>query len=512
MTAKLLPKLQKWLSRKWVVIGLISLAAAGLRFWNVDGALQFLGDQGRDAIVVSRIFTEGDFVFIGPVTSIGNMYLGPLYYYWMVPWLVMSYPSPVGPAYAMAFLGTATVFLTYWWGRKLVGHQAAMWASFLLGFSQTAIYFSRFSWNPNPEPLVSLAMIYATYLAWKKHPFWWIGVALAWSILIQLHYMTLLAAGGAGIIWMTQLFEVFKRNSSSKHWRQPFLLSTLTAVAVVLVSLTPLLLFDWKHNWLNARGFWDMATDPGDFPMPPLVRVWQIIRETHGRSMHILTEWLVGSLRGFNTFTVFMTLVVTGFVAATNAKYRSGLLVIFAYLFVGILGTAWYQHSVFDHYISFLFPTTVLLHGVVLNSLTHLNLGKIPLGKIMALTVALGFVWYNFPSLLLRDSNWSIYDQQRVTQSILERVQPGETYNIVLLSETKDLEGQNYRYFLTTSDRPPVTTEHRAEADKLFIINEVYEPEPTKLPVYEIVTFPNKIPAEVYTIDPGPEIMVLSRY
>src|SRR5690606_24275698 len=82
----------------------IVVVGAGLRLYNLPHTAQFLGDQGRDALIVSRIFKEGDLVFIGPVTSVGNMYLGPLYYYFMLPFLWLSYPSPLGPAYGVAIL------------------------------------------------------------------------------------------------------------------------------------------------------------------------------------------------------------------------------------------------------------------------------------------------------------------------------------------------------------------------------------------------------------------------
>ena len=32
-------------------------------------SLQFLGDQGRDSMIVTDIFTKADLVFIGPVTN-----------------------------------------------------------------------------------------------------------------------------------------------------------------------------------------------------------------------------------------------------------------------------------------------------------------------------------------------------------------------------------------------------------------------------------------------------------
>src|SRR6185295_6950880 len=94
-----------WLRRyspTQLLLAVIVILAAFLRLWNLPATLEFLGDQGRDAMFVSGIFREGNFVFIGPTTSVGDMYLGPFYYYFMLPFLGLSYPSPIGPAYAVA--------------------------------------------------------------------------------------------------------------------------------------------------------------------------------------------------------------------------------------------------------------------------------------------------------------------------------------------------------------------------------------------------------------------------
>ena len=107
---------------------------------------------------------------------------------------------------------------------------------------------------------------------------------------------------------------------------------------------------------------------------------------------------------------------------------------------------------------------------------------------------------------------WTVNDIQMTSEEILKHVQPGEKYNLVLLSESRDIDGQNYRYFLTTGHTRPVRTEDRDSIDTLFIINEEkILDKVTDSPIYEIVVFPNKEPAEVFNIPGGPEITVLRR-
>src|SRR4030065_1847158 len=79
-------------------LGLILLIGAFFRLYRIGEYMTFLGDEGRDAIIVRRLLVNFDPILIGPRTSIGDMYLGPLYYYMMAPFLLLANFSPVGPA------------------------------------------------------------------------------------------------------------------------------------------------------------------------------------------------------------------------------------------------------------------------------------------------------------------------------------------------------------------------------------------------------------------------------
>lgn len=493
----------------WLAIGII-LVGTFFRLYNLKNTLHFQGDQGRDALIVSAIFREKDPVFIGPVTSVGNMYLGPLYYYFMLPFLWLSYPSPIGPAYAVAGLSIITVGLLFWLGKKMVGAKAAVIGTFLLALSATAIRYSRFSWNPNPAPLVALLMMYWTYTAWKKHPWHWVLVGICFAVLLQLHYLTLLSAGGAGIIWLISLFESTRsENRVARRWRSQ-LVATVVAAIIVVVSFTPIVLFDSRHGWLNVKAFQKLAFQEENFKHSAGLNVTQQIaetlKETHGRGMHTLFEISIGKERLLNSVLLVTTLGMLGWLLAhPRRKTWSGELVLASYLLTGILGTALYEHTIFDHYIAYLFPVSFLVLGVALAQLTKNRSGW------LLLITALGyFSWYNLPRIPIQTPGWTTDDMQRVSQTIYERVKPGEKYNIVLLSESGDIDGQNYRYFLSTTDKPPVKIEQRGEIERLFIINEDRKLQKViDSPIYEIVIIPNKEPLEVYEVPGGPEITVL---
>ncbi|MFZ5376086.1 MAG: hypothetical protein ACOZAN_00245 [Patescibacteria group bacterium] len=499
-----------------ILLATILIFAGFFRLYNLRGSLQFQGDQGRDAIIVAKMFLERDMVFIGPVTSVGNMYLGPLYYYFMLPFLFISFPSPMGPVYAVAFLGILTVFLTYWLGQEMIGKKASMIAAAFMAFSATATLYSRFSWNPNPAPLVSLLMIYSLFKALKKNVFYWILVAVFFSILIQLHYLTLLSAVALAIIWVWQLISIIKKMRDpliKKGNINQFIIATFTSVVVVIMSMAPLILFDIKHQGLNAKAFQSLISHKENFtysePVSIVQKLAETVAETEGRSMHVLFEITIGKNRPLNRLLYLSVFVVLAFIVLKrkDRQFFLGEAIVITFLLTGIIGTAFYQHTIFDHYIAYLFPVTFLIYGIVGNWLcTRIW------GKLIVMLFALVFLSYNLPRMPLKSLGWQVDDIERTSQEILKRVAVGDKYNIVLLSESKDHYGQNYRYFLVASDKPPVEIENGADADKLFIINEEKKTKDvTGLPIYDLVVFPNKTVKDFFVIDNGPEITLLEK-
>lgn len=484
----------------------IFLMGCFLRLYNLKGTLQFLGDQGRDTLIVSKIFKEKNLVFIGPTTSVGNMYLGPLYYYFMLPFLWISYPSPMGPVYAVAVLGIATLFLLYFLGKKMIGAKASLIASFFYAFSSTIIKFTRFSWNPNPAPLLSIILIYCLFKA-QKNAKYYLAVFISLAILLQLHYLTLLAAGTACLIWLIYFFQ---KKINKQAWKY-----TLIGFLIFLLSFTPLILFDLKHNFLNLTAFKNLFIKEQIFTASSgnsiLTKVVKVANETEGRAMHILFEYMIGKERLLNQFLVIIFGIILFFSiykSQKNNKQITGQTIVGIFLACGILGTAFYEHTICDHYIAYLYPIAVYSYGIIFKKL----LEKHKLNWLLLIGFSIYFINFSLQSQILKTSGWTIDDMQNVSQVIVQKAKNFNQYSVILLGYSNDLHGQNYRYFLSTTDHPPIDFEKTHEADAVFIIDEYRKGfEPQSSPIYEIKNFSSKNIAETINIPDGPLIHVLRK-
>ncbi|MFZ1721137.1 MAG: glycosyltransferase family 39 protein, partial [Microgenomates group bacterium] len=430
---------------------LIFLIACYLRLYNIPSTVQFLGDQGRDAIIVSKIFKEGDLAFIGPVTSVGNLYLGPLYYYFMLPFLWLSYPSPLGPVYAVAALSIFTTSLMYLLGKHMFGKRTALIATALFAFSSTVVTYARFSWNPNPAPFVSLWIVYSVWRSFND-PRWWVVAILGLSVIIQLHYLTLLTFPAVGIIW---LYQVWSKSKSKKLEIASILKPTAIGVVIFVISLLPLLLFDLKHNWLNTRAFYEMFFGESEISPQSLStgqKLLSALAETHGRSLHILFEITIGKVRSLNTVLLLAGIAAVAQLLRSKYKHQLGLRVLLVFFLVSVGGTAFYQHTIFDHYIAYLFPITMFLLAILINELLKIKI----IGPIASFAFMFYFIAFNLKNYPLQSLGWTVLDMQQTTRTILDRVDQNEPYNLVLMSPTGDIEAQSYRYFLLASEKPPL--------------------------------------------------------
>jgi len=152
---------------------ILILALGGyLRLHKIDQYMTFLGDEGRDVLTVKRMIVDGKWTLLGPTASVGGFFMGPIYYYFMLPFLWAWKLNPVGPAIMVALFGIVTIFLVYYTGKKMISPRVGIIASLFYALSPLVISYSRSSWNPNIVPFFALFSIYflwrsARYDSWN---------------------------------------------------------------------------------------------------------------------------------------------------------------------------------------------------------------------------------------------------------------------------------------------------------------------------------------------------------
>jgi len=431
-----------------LVVFLILVIGVFCRLYKIDEYMMFLGDEGRDVTVVRRFLKEGDLMFVGPGTSVGNMYLGPIYYYYMAPWLWLWNYSPVGPAVGVALLGVATIwflwYITRLWTKSsfVAGTVAALYA-----VSPVVIYYSRSSWNPNIMPFFALLLIFSLWKVWEEKKWGWLLVgSIAFSVTLQSHYLALL-------LLPVIVAVVFVSRPPTRYM--------LYAICCLLVLMSPLFLFDYKHDWRNTLAIWDYFTrSDSDIKF----RIGIFIS-------HLWLVWEKLNIRLLASTSIFWgkllaVLLPFGFVFMWFKKRYLLLpvsyMLFLLWLFFGLIGLALYKGEVYDHYLGFMFPLPFILLGVVLN-----NMKKVYIYVVCCLL----FVFAIINSPLRKYPNRLLERSMMVAQKIADETN-GEPYNFALIGD-KNYE-PNYQYFLEDTQVVEIDPQRYQEtlANQLFVVCE----------------------------------------
>lgn len=242
--------------RLWaILVVVVVLGIFFLRLYRLPEYLMFLSDQGRDAIVLKRLVTLEKLVFVGPTTSIGNVFTGPFYYYLVAPFMLLWGLHPVGPAYGIALINSIGLVAVFLYLQKLFGKSIGLLFLLLTGFSATQVWQSRYSWNPNPLPLFTML----TLIAWHQalHTRRIIFVVLTgvlFGLSLQLHYIAivLLVPIGYSLVHML-ISRQWKGTHSLILHLKTGVLQFGAGIGGFILTFTPLILFEIKNSFINTQ-------------------------------------------------------------------------------------------------------------------------------------------------------------------------------------------------------------------------------------------------------------------
>jgi 4-amino-4-deoxy-L-arabinose transferase-like glycosyltransferase len=467
------------------LLSFIILIAFLLRIYRISEYLTFLGDEGRDVRIVRDIL-KGNLAFIGPQTSIGNMYLGPLYYYIIAPALLLSNLSPIGPAALMAIFGTLTVGLVWWVGRTWFNKTSGILAALLMTISPVAIIYSRSSWNPNPMPFFALLSIFGLYQVWQGKDHRWLYLsAISFAFAMQMHYLGLLLIPALAIFW----YLSFRNSKKSQKQKKQFLSSTLKSIVIFLFLMSPLVLFDLKHQGMNYHAFKAFFTtrqttinlNPGNSNR--FVPVWN----------KVVADILLGQTED-SVALISLSVFVLSIWAFLQEKSKSSAIVLLTWLGLAILGLSMYKQHVYSHYFGFFWPAMYILVGWIISRLfqnTYLH-------KLLGIVLLSWLVVVNIQrSPLKQTPNNQLQRTERIIDLVIKE-SGQEPFNFGLIA--KQNYDESYRYFLENKHSKMVRGEDGI-SDQLFVVCEDKECQPEGNPAWQVAIFGPANTVEQWQVD-----------
>lgn len=481
----------------WTLLIFIILAVgAYLRLHNIAGYMTFLGDEGRDVLIVKRMIVDHKFTLLGPTASVGGFFLGPIYYYFMLPFLWLWQLDPTGPAVMVALFGVATIYLVYRFTTEISNSWAGIIASSLYALSPLTIAYSRSSWNPNLVPFFSLFLLYAlwrTVLHDSRKAMLLAGILL--GIGLQLHYLFLFLIPVMAL-W---LFLYGNRNNMGK--------TILLGGIGFIIGYAPFLVFELRHGYPNTLSlfrFIAAGKDTGFDGTRFLTTIDDVALRSFGRLVFRLPQGeLWGNLPGWQLWTwligtriaVYGSVVMLfrkhirsiGTRSRTHQETGEALLLIWYIVVVIMFGL--YKRAIYDYYFGIIFPVPFICISMLLSSFMSKRFGK-----WIVISVWIFLVYLNWRGMPFRyPPNNQLAQAKEIASAVLNKTN-NAPFNFALITNANS--DHAYRYFFEIWGHPPVSIEPVANdpqrqtvSDQLLVLCDLYECKPLGHPLWEIAGF-----------------------
>ncbi len=225
------------LSKYQIIILVILLIAAALRFYNLPEVFVFAGDEEHQAILAQSIVKDFHIIWIGVNAAHLGFYLGPYWTYFTAFWLWISSGDPLITAYVASTIGVFTTLLIILTGSALFSKRVGLMAGLLYATLPLIVFSDQRYWNPSLVPFLSI-ILYFSLCKLKQNPKMAILFGAGFGMVFHTH-LSLVPLILVAVFW-----TIWQKVKLSKK------IIFLSVIAFIIVML-PLIAFDYFHKGTN---------------------------------------------------------------------------------------------------------------------------------------------------------------------------------------------------------------------------------------------------------------------
>ncbi len=453
---------------------ILFIIGAFLRLYKIGSYVTFLGDQGRDVIVLRRILTFEHFPAIGAPTSVGQVYLGPFYYYFIAPWLLLFNFHPLGPAIGVAIISSLFILFAFYRTSQLFDKRIALLLTGLIAFSPSLVDLSRYSWNPNLLPVFTLLYYFSLLFAVRRAD-WRLFILSGslFSFCIQFHYIALVLAAPTGFFLSYYLWQEKKKLSKA-------IKNILAMTGSAIFFSIPLFIFDLRHDFLNSRNFIKLFSESNAVGGSHIETLLQTFSSLNKFSFNI-------ELPTSLSLILFMILIASLGVSFYKDRKNWHL---GAFFLFSLLGVSLYSGPKYIHYFTVVYSFYYL-------TLAYLA-GRLLLNKLAWIPVLVFLIFYinlSIPTMrFFFDSPSNQIAHAESIATIIKNEKNTDQFQVTGLPDK--YSDSTYRYFLEKWGVRALEHDSLDKADELFVVCE-NDCKPIGDPMWDIAFFaPNKFVGE----------------
>ena len=326
----------KFLRGHYILLAILALGLF-LRVYKPAQLFLYSHDQDLAGWIIKDIVVNGHPRLIGQLTSTQGIFIGPLFYYLLIPFYLAFNMAPIGGVVLVSLLGLFSIFSFYWVFSKVFNERTGLIAAFLYAVSFYTVFNDREVVPTMPVIVWSVWYFYAISLLLKgrqklAYPILGILLGLIWHL-------------NVGLVLLAPLIPVAQWLSRKKLKPRPLILGFF---ALFITSL-PLFAFEARHNFSQTKALFRAFTTDQSAIISGADKL--------GRTIHLASKNLTGFIWGslinisFETLLV-LVLFVFAILVIKRAISKNLAQIMSLWLFIYVLFFSLYSKVLSEYYLN----------------------------------------------------------------------------------------------------------------------------------------------------------------
>lgn len=335
----------------------------------------FEWDQADDATKVYSIITQRKPLLIGPRVSNDNgFFVGPYHYYYLLPFYLLTNRDPIAGMYAVIFVNLITILISFILFQKIFSKNIAFITALIL-----SPCLGTTSWSVMYSPLIAIITLYICYEAINNKFDFPLAMLFA-GFISNIH---LVSVSLVPIIIISFLLSKNK----------PTIKQILIGLILFLIPFTPLIFFDFRHNFLNLNKLVDMISNKS------------LNGEVFIENLYLRSFWR--SLNIFNLFKnqlierIFSLIILL--ISPILFKGNKNKILIFLWVALPLIFLSQYSGAISEYYYIMVYSLIPLFISLVITKLINKKIIYCPLIILLLISIGIKIFLNKNNSITLED-------------------------------------------------------------------------------------------------------------
>ena len=412
---------------------LIVIIATGLRLFRLSDYFYYAHDNDLAAWMVKDIVKNGHLRLIGQETSTAGIFIGPFFYYLMIPFFLLTNLDPIGITYSGIILGIVTTLSFFYVFYSTHNKKVAFIATIIYATSQYLVF--------NDKEIVPTMFVYL-WTVWyyfaikklldgKKIGYIVSGILISFIWHINFALVLLLPLIPVAILM------------SGKKLNYRYILYGL--LAIIPMSI-PLLLFEFRHGFMQINALITSLTTTQSQVFTLSERFNRVL-ELSGKNLKSLL--LPGIFEGASMYATIVGVIVLFLAIYKKIMDKKTGILIFSWILLYMLFFTFYSKILSEYYLNGMIVAWIVVFSILIGRLFEINNKTKILGALLMFMV----VESNLEAIYLMPINKSGYLHRKEIVRLIDEDRQKQDYPCVSVSYITEVGNDlGYRFFFYLRD------------------------------------------------------------